>query len=81
MQLRSGKLVNKTDRETTEAAETLLYLYNNENIAKNYPLYQLCVNEKIKTAPQILQENCSDSLRKVVEESVLKGINIKFEIQ
>ncbi len=29
MQLRSGKLVNKADRETTEAAETLLYLYNN----------------------------------------------------
>ena len=81
MQLRSGKVVNKTDRETKEAAETLLYLYNKENIAKQHPLYQLCVNEKIKTAPQILQENCSDSLRKVVEESVLKGINIKFEIQ
>lgn len=81
MQLRSGKLVNKADRETTEAAETLLYLYNNKNIAKQHPLYQLCVNEKLKTAPQILQENCSDSLRKIVEESVLKGINIKFEIQ
>ena len=81
MQLRSGKLVNKADRETTEAAETLLYLYNNQNIAKQHPLYQLCVNEKLKTAPQILQENCSDSLRKIVEESVLKGINIKFEIQ
>tara|TARA_B100002019_G_scaffold278082_1_gene278570 strand:+ start:439 stop:684 length:246 start_codon:yes stop_codon:yes gene_type:complete len=81
MQLRSGKLVNKTDRETTEAAETLLYLYNKENIAKQHPLYQLCVNEKLKTAPQILQEKCSDSLRKIVEESVLKGINIKFEIQ
>ena len=81
MQLRSGKVVNKTDRETTEAAETLLYLYNKENIAKQHPLYQLCVNEKLKTAPQILQEKCSDSLRKIVEESVLKGINIKFEIQ
>ena len=81
MQLRSGKVVNKTDRETKEAAETLLYLYNKENIAKQHPLYQLCVNEKIKKAPTILQENCSDCLRKIVEESVLKGINIKFEIQ
>ena len=81
MQLRSGKFVNKTDRETKEAAETLLYLYNKENIAKQHPLYQLCVNEKIKTAPPILQENCSGCLRQVVEESVRRGINIKFEIQ
>ena len=81
MQLRSGKVVNKTDRETKEAAETLLYLYNKENIAKQHPLYQLCVNEKIKKAPTILQENCSGCLRQVVEESVRRGINIKFEIQ
>jgi len=81
MQLRSGKLVNKADRETTEAAETLIYLYNNENTAKQHPLYQLCVNEKLKNAPQILQQNCRNSLREIIEESVLKGINIKFEIQ
>jgi len=80
MQLRSGKVVNKTDREE-EAARTLLSFCNKENIAKQHPLYQLCVNEKIKKAPPILQEKCSDCLRQVVEESVRRGINIKFEIQ
>ena len=81
MQLRSGKVVNKTDREAKEAAETLLYLCNKENIAKQHPLYQLCVNEKIRKAPQILKDSCSDCLRQIVEESVRRGINIKFEAQ
>ena len=81
MQLRSGKVVNKTDREVEDAARTLLTFCNKENIAKQHPLYQLCVNEKIKTAPQILKDSCSDCLRQIVEESVRRGINIKFEAQ
>ena len=51
------------------------------NKSNTHPLYQMCVNQKIKEAPQILQENCGNCLRQIVEESVLKGINIKFEIQ
>ena len=77
MQLRSGKVVNNKDREIMGAAKTLLSL----NKTNTHPLYQMCVNQKIKEAPQILQENCGNCLRQIVEESVLKGINIKFEIQ
>ena len=84
MQLRSGKVVNKTDREVEDAARTLLTFCNKENkenIEKQHPLYQLCVNEKLKKAPQILKDSCSDCLRQIVEESVRRGINIKFEGQ
>ena len=81
MQLRSGKVVNKTSRETEDAARTLLSFCNKENLEKQHPLYQLCVNEKLKKAPAILQENCSGCLRQIVEESVRRGINIKFEAQ
>jgi hypothetical protein len=77
MQLRSGKVVNKHDREMMDAAETLLSL----NKTKSHPLYQMCVNQKIKEAPQSLQDSCGTCLRQIVEESVLKGINIKFEMQ
>tara|TARA_B100000902_G_scaffold206620_1_gene196853 strand:+ start:193 stop:438 length:246 start_codon:yes stop_codon:yes gene_type:complete len=81
MQLRSGKVVNKTARETEDAARTLLSFCNKENLEKQHPLYQLCVNEKLKKAPAFLQENCSGCLRQIVEESVRRGINIKFETQ
>ena len=82
MRLRSGKVVTQIDKdkEMEEAAQTLLS-FNKENIAKKHPLYQLCVNEKIKQAPKSLQENCGTCLRQIIEESVLKGINIKFEKQ
>ena len=77
MQLRSGKVVNKYETEIMDVAKTLMSL----NKSNTHPLYQMCVNQKIKEAPQILQENCGNCLRQIVEESVLKGINIKFEIQ
>jgi len=77
MQLRSGKVVNKNEREIMDAAQTLLSF----NKAKTHPLYQMCVNEKIKQAPKSLQDSCPTCLRQIVEESVLKGINIKFEMQ
>ena len=77
MQLRSGKVVNKDDREIMDAVQTLFSL----NKAKTHPLYQMCVNEKIKQAPKSLQDSCATCLRQIVEESVLKGINIKFEMQ
>ena len=77
MQLRSGKVVNKHEKEIMDAAKTLLSL----NKAKTHPLCQLCVNEKIKQAPKSLQDSCPTCLRQIVEESVLKGINIKFEMQ
>ena len=79
MQLRSGKVVNKDEREIMDAAQTLLSF--KENTAKTHPLYQMCVNEKIKQAPKSLQDSCPTCLRQIVEESVLKGINIKFEMQ
>jgi len=81
MQLRSGKVVNKTDRETEDAARTLLSFCNKENFVNEHPLYQLCVNEKLKKAPQILKDSCNECLRQIVEESVRRGINIKFEAQ
>ena len=79
MQLRSGKVVNKHEREIMDAAQTLLSF--KENTAKNHPLYQMCVNEKIKQAPKSLQDSCATCLRQIVEESVLIVINIKFEMQ
>ena len=67
MQLRSGKIVNKVDREMFEAAETLASFHDkvemeliNKKIDKIFLTYKKCLNE-------------------VVKESLKKGINIKFE--
>ena len=67
MQLRSGKVVNNKDREIMGAAKTLLSL----NKTNTHPLYQMCVNQKIKEAPQSLQDSCGPCLRQIVEESCL----------
>jgi len=79
MQLRSGKLVNERtiNKEIMCTAKILLSF----NKVKTNPLYQMCVAQKIKEAPKSLQDSCGTCLREIIEESVLKGINIKFEQQ
>ena len=92
MQLRSGKVVTKSKSKTKskssknkktqtdieydviDAAHTLLKL-------KTPYDYSHLINEKIKSAPKDLQEDCEYCLRKIIIESFRKGINIKFEKQ
>ena len=83
MELRSGRNTGKAmspDR-LHQAAKALMKLPPPPKvaIAKRYGWYQSSVNEKIKTAPEILKKNCEYCLRQVIEESVLRGTNIKFE--
>lgn len=84
MRLRSGKVVTskkskniktqtKLQHDITDVAHVLLEL------KKPYYNYSELVNEKIKSAPKDLQEDCGYCLRKVIIESFRKGINIKFE--
>ena len=69
MELRSGRRTNETkaDKEMREVAQTLI------------TLNEFYINRKIASAPSHLKENCGECLRQIVEESVMKGINIKFE--
>ena len=69
MELRSGRRTNETkeDKEIRDAAQILL------------TLNEFYINRKIALAPSYLKENCGECLRQIIEESVMKGINIKFE--
>ena len=69
MELRSGRRTDETkeNKDMREAAQTLL------------SLNEFYINKKIQSAPSHLKENCGECLRQIIEESVMKGINIKFE--
>jgi hypothetical protein len=77
MRLRSGrtlKTTTATQISEMEAAEILLDLNSNN-------LYNRRVNRIIKTVPKKLKENCEICLREVIKESLVNGVNIKFEIR
>jgi len=83
MELRSGRNTGKSmsSYRLHQTAKALMKLSSPPKVspAKGYGWYQSSVNEKIKTAPDVLKQNCEFCLRQVIEESVLRGINIKFE--
>jgi len=81
MELRSGRNTGKSmsSYRLHQTAKALMKLPPKVSTAKSYGWYQSSVNEKIKTAPEVLKQNCEYCLRQVIEESVLRGINIKFE--
>ena len=72
MRLRSGRTLKEKQISDKEAAEILLDLHSNS-------LYNRRVNKIIKTVPQELKENCETCLRQIIKESLVRGINIKFE--
>lgn len=77
MRLRSGrtlKTTTATQISEMDAAEILLDLNSNN-------LYNRRVNRIIKTVPKKLKENCEICLREVIKESLVNGVNIKFEIR
>ena len=69
MKLRSGKIINKVDRELLDAAHTLLS-FNSDNKVK-----LIFTNKKIPKE-LLIYKKC---LNRVIKESLKKGINIKFE--
>ena len=85
MELRSGKVVisNKTKEIKTKEIKTKKSknkktqtdLQNNIiNVAQTF----LDFNQKIKSVPKDLQEDCENYIKKIILESFRKGINIKF---
>jgi len=90
MKLRSGRITGDKIMmyQLRQVAKSLMKLKNASSsstsidashCAKTYGWYQASVNEKIDAAPEILKKNCDFCLRQIIEESVLRGINIKFE--
>ena len=64
MKLRSGKVITKNDKPTLLDAKTLLEFHN--EIMKRH------INKKISN-------DSRGCVRKIILESLKKGINIKFE--
>jgi len=76
MILRSGK---KICQEIPSKIQVVKQQMPIPPVVKNYGWFEACVNEKLDNAPEILKKKCEFCLRQIVEESILRGINIKFD--